>query len=398
MVISVTVLILLISTVTGALFSFSHLGHKSIKVDPIGQYITAQYQTREPFIVTSNFEFASLGATGVGTPSDPYVFENLEITDEGSCIQVENTTAHFVISNCKLESGNLHPTIRFYNVENGRVEQCEAIGGSSGLELVESQDCLIQENYFYDCWNGINLFSTFTSTIIENSIHNNHKGIVVYQSDSCLILNNLIYSNLERGVEIAYLSYNNTIYGNSIGWNDVQSAEEKNAFDSGVNNTFDDGASIGNFWSDYNESEIYAIAGIGGSIDQFAQLLKDEENPSVLGLMDIAIDVDSYGNTLTWTVYDMYPASYIVEENELQTVFAAWEGSEISYGLDYLQVGTHAITLILYDGAGNTVSDGVFVTVVSRVLGGIGTEFVMIASGITVACFVIIIFIIKRLS
>jgi len=397
-VVFVTVLVLLLSTVAGVMFSSNKTSSKFIRLGPIEQSINAEYQTSEPIIVSNNFEFVSLGASGVGTPSDPYTFENLHIADSSSCIQVQDTTAYFVILNCKLESGDSAPAILFSNVENGRVEQCEIKGGSSGIELINSEGCVIQENIIYDCWDGIYLYYTSTSTATDNTIHNNNKGIAFNQSNHSLILNNTIYANQRYGIEIAFYSYNNTIYGNSIGWNNIQGSLGENAFDSGMNTTFDNGASIGNSWSDYNESETYMIPGTGGSVDHFAQLLEDDVNPYVRALLDVAIDVDSVGNTLTWTVYDRYPSVYRIDQNEQQVVRATWEGREISYGLDHLQVGTHAITLILVDGAGNTVSDGVFVSVISFILGGIGTEFVMIASGITVACFVIIVIFIKRLT
>jgi hypothetical protein len=104
-----------------------HSGLKSITVSPIQVTTVAQYQTSEPLLITSNADFAVLGATGVGTPSDPYTFENLQISDTESGIQIQDTTAYFVISNCKLES-NEAPVVIFDNVENGRVEQCEITG------------------------------------------------------------------------------------------------------------------------------------------------------------------------------------------------------------------------------------------------------------------------------
>jgi len=397
-VVSIMLLVLLLSTAASILFPSNQSSFNFIKVDPKGEFTNAQYQDRDPFIISSNLDFVALGASGVGTPSDPYTFENLQIADPESCILIRNTTAYFVILNCYLESGNTDSTIIFENVENGRVEQCKIVGGSSGIELSNTQDCIIEENIIYDGWMGIFLHYTSTCTVINNRIHDNDKGIVFTQSDYCVILNNTIYSNQRHGIEIAFDSYNNSVYGNSIGWNDAGGFEDENAFDSGENNTFDDGVDIGNLWSDYNGSEIYVVPGGAGSTDQFAQLLEDTVNPGVLSLTDIAIDVDSIGNELTWTVYDLYPSYYVIEQDEQQIVRATWEGREVSYGLDHLQVGAHSITLILIDGAGNTASDGVFVTVISFILGGIGTEFVMFASGITVACFVIIVIFIKKVT
>lgn len=395
---SLLVSLLILSTAGSVLIASSHSGFKSIIVSPIRENTIAQYQRSEPLLVTSNADFALLGATGVGTPSDPYTFENLQISSNNTCIMVQNTNAYFVVSNCKLESGDSDPVVWFDNVENGRLEQCEITGGANGFHVSAARDCSAVENSFYGGWIGIRHYNTSNSLVIDNRIHNNQRGILLERAEYCDILNNSIYSNLQYGIEITSYSYNNSIYGNSIGWNDFPDRDERNAIDSGEDNSFDDGSSIGNFWSDFNESETYQIPGTGSSIDAFAQILEDDVGPIIVPLDDTAIDVDTSGNTLTWSVYDQFPESYVVQENEVETISTVWNEGEITFGLDHLRVGTHSITIVLYDGAGNNASDGVFVTVVSFILGGIGTELVLIASGITVASFVVVILLIKKLS
>jgi hypothetical protein len=120
--------------------------------------------------------------------------------------------------------------------------------------------------------------------------------------------------------------------------------------------------------------------------------------PILVPHYDTAIDVESVGNTLTWLAYDVFPWSYIIAENGQNTIVSVWVGGEITMGLDHLALGTWTITIIITDGAGNETSDEVFVSVVSFILGGIGTELVMIASGLTVASFVMIIILSKKLS
>ena len=394
----VLVSFLILSTIGSMMVASGHSGLKSFIVSPIRDTAIAQYQTSEPLYITSNADFALLGATGVGTPSDPYIFENLQISNNGISIIIQDTTAYFVISNCKLESGDSNSVILFNNVENGRVEQNEIIGGSSGLDLRGSRDCTVVDNSIYGSWNGITLRSTSNITVIDNRIHNNHRGILIELSNYSDILNNSIYSNGGYGIEITFFSHNNTIYGDSIGWNDVSGGDEVNAIDNGEDNSFDDGSSIGNFWSDFNESETYQIQGTGGSLDTFAQILEDTVDPIIVPLVDTAIDVETSGNTLTWLVYDQFPESYVIVENEVETISAIWTGGNITIELDHLDVGIYAMTIVVYDGAGNAASDEVLVSVVSFILGGIGTELVMIASGITVASFVIIVLLVKKLS
>lgn len=389
---SFLVAMLILSTVVSVLVASNNSSLKSIIINPTRENTLAQYQTSEPLLIESDADFALLGATGDGTLSDPFTFENLQISNTSSCILVSDTTAYFVISNCKLESVNAFPVIQFDNVENGQVEQCEVAGVAAGVDIMASSDCSVVESTFIACWDALMLRQSTRLLVFGNTIRSNQRGILFQQSNHCDILNNTIYANFDLGLQIDINSYNNTVLENSIGWNN------RNAFDAGVNNTFDDGSSIGNSWSDFNESETYQILGNGGSIDAYGQIWVDNVIPQVIPLSDIAIDVETVDNELTWVVYDQYLVSYEVQELEMTTTSGIWIEGDITYGLDHLRVGTHSITLLLYDAAGNEASDEILVTVMSFLLGGIGTELVMIASGITVACFVVIILLIKRLS
>ncbi len=389
---SVLVAMLILSTVVSVLVASNNPSLKSIIISPTRENTLTQYQTSEPILIENNADFELQGATGSGTLSDPFTFDNLEISSTNSCIRISDTTAHFVISNCKLETEDPFPVILFGNVENGHVEQCEITSLGGGLDIWQSQDCFVVENVFIGCWDAVTLRFSTRLLVLNNTIRSNQRGVLFQQSDHCDILNNTIYANIDTGILVDLNSYNNTAHGNLIGWN------FRNAFDAGANNTFDDGVSFGNSWSDFNESETYQIPGTGGSIDAYARLIEDDVHPVFSALQDTAVDVETIGNTLTWFTYDQYQASYTIRENLADVASEIWVGNYITYNLDHLTVGTHTITLMLYDGAGNLGADEVLVTVVSFLLGGIGTELVMIASGITVACFVIIILLIKRLS
>ncbi|MFW9805402.1 MAG: NosD domain-containing protein [Candidatus Thorarchaeota archaeon] len=389
----ILVVSILMLTGVGSVLHGDYANQKTISIHPLRQTALAQYNTHAPIVITSNADFAANDATGVGTRSDPYTFKNLRIVATETCIEVRDTTAFFVISNCKLQSGRADPVIWFQDLENGIVENSDVFGGSSGLELNQVIDCSATGNSFYGGYNGVLVFNSQNNTIIENEIHNNQRGVMLDWSDHSSIVNNSIYSNSGYGIEVAFYSSNNTIYGNSLGWN-----HDENAFDDGEDNNFDDGVSIGNLWSDYNSSESYQIPGLGGDIDDFANILIDTTAPVIVPQYDTAIDVESTGNTLTWLAGDQFPASYIVQENDAIATSGIWNGEAITIDLDHLIVGTYAITIIIHDGAGNTASDDVFVSVVSFLLGGLGTELVMLASGITVASFIIIIILIKKLS
>jgi parallel beta-helix repeat protein len=388
----------MLSTVGSLAATSSHSHLKSINITPIGTSSVAQYQTAEQIVIRSNSDFALFGATGVGTPSDPYRFENLAITANLTCIDVEGTTAHFVISNCKLESNGIFGGILFTDVENGRVENCEIINAANGVTIIDSLDIGVENTTIHSSDSGVYLDRVSNSTVIGCTTFYNYQGIVLERTDHCQIRDNTIYGNWQYGIEIALFSHNNSVYGNSIGWNDVTNEIRYNAIDTGEDNYFDDNVSVGNYWSDFNESESYVITGTANSRDSFAQLLEDNVTPIIVPLYDTVVDVDIRGNTLTWLAYDLFPWSYVIAENAQNRIFSVWLGGEITMSLDHLAVGIHTITITVTDGEGNFASDEILVSVVSFILGGIGTELVMIASGITVASFVIIVLLVKRLS
>jgi parallel beta-helix repeat protein len=388
-------LVLLISVNTSV--TLSPQDSKDIIATPIQNIMNSQVES-ESLTITNNADFALLGATGVGTRSDPYIINNLQISLSETCIWIQNTTAFFVISNCRFQTGISAPAVMLSNVENGRVENCEFMQGASGISLYNSIDCLIVDNSFYECWNGITLSFAANSSVIGNRIHNNHRGVLIEQSEFCEILNNSIYSNEQYGIEITLLSSNNTIYGNSIGWNDVFEEPQKNAVDGGVDNAFDDGTSIGNFWDDFNDSTPYTISGAGSSTDDFAQLLIDDVNPVLVPIDDTVIDVSTSRNSITWQTFDSFPASYIVKQDGILVARGVWDGEAVTYNLDYLKVGVFDLSISIYDGAGNAATDSILVSVVSFILGGMGTELVMLASGTTLVAFVVLVVLVKRMS
>lgn len=398
---SITALVtalLLASFVSDVFFIPNQTNMVSIQVTPIQHVVPAQYQRSEPISITSDSDFQSLGASGEGTLGNPYVFENLFINSTDSCVSITDTTSYFIIRNCKFETAITAIAILFNNVENGRVTGSQISGGATGVNFMDSQNCIVTETTIYGCWNAIYLERASSCYVYDCTIFRNQRGFFFDSTEFCSITNNTIYSNIMWGVEVTEQSYNNTLYGNRFGWNDASGGTESNAIDNGEDNSFDDGIDVGNSWSDHNDSTTYLVPGSSGSIDSFPNLLEDNTPPMIEQHIDAVIDIETSGNTLTWLALDAFPAIYEVRENDGTPTASTWNGGPITIGLDHLPIGTHSIVVVVYDGAGNAASDSIYVTVVSFVLGGIGTELVMFASGITVVSFVIIILLLKKLS
>ncbi|MHA1863987.1 MAG: right-handed parallel beta-helix repeat-containing protein [Candidatus Thorarchaeota archaeon] len=354
-------------------------------------------QTDSRIVISSNAELAEQSSAGVGIRNDPYIIEGKTI-NASTCVNIYDTTAFFVIR----DSEFIHDaseyvyggatSIRLLRVEHAIIENCHIRGGDIAIEIRESTDCSIIDTIVYDAYNGILLDSSNNSTIVNCSIFGNNVGVMIITSNFCSIIGSSIYSNNHQGVYVSVNSENNTIAGNSIGWNTLLNAQ-----DNGANTLFTDGVRFGNEWSDYNASEIYTIPGSGNSADTFATQLTDSLRPAITEVSDLIIEVYIDGNTITWFPSDRFHLRYQIFLNNFPVELGTWDGSAITFSLDGLAIGTHVCRINVIDGAGNIASDVVVVSVMSFILGGIGTELVMLASGVTVVIFLLIIIIIKKL-
>lgn len=120
-------------------------------------------------------------------------------------------------------------------------------------------DCIIYNNGYIGYQNAISLrFSNATSILNCKIYKNNGTGIEIMHSSHTFVYNNLITNNTAYGIQVASGSSDNRIYGNAIGWN-----HDGNAHDKGDDTAWDDGNSLGNWWSDYHsaDSEVYEVEG-----------------------------------------------------------------------------------------------------------------------------------------
>jgi len=353
-------------------------------------------QTDPRIDISSNAQLAEQSSAGVGTRSDPYIIEG-KIINASNCINIYDTTAFFIIRDSEFIHDTSEfaegaiPNIRFLQVEHGIIENCYIQGGDIAIEMRASANCSIIGSTVYDAYNGIVLDSSSSIVIVNCSIFGNNIGVVIFTSNFCNIITSSIYSNIQYGVYVTVFSENNTIAGNSIGWNFM------NAQDNGVDTLFTDGINIGNEWSDYNSSALYTVSGSANSNDTSATLLTDSIGPTINEIADLIIEVDINGNTITWLPSDRFHFRYQIFVNNYSMESGTWDGRAITFSLDGLDIGTQTILIHVTDGAGNIASDEVVVSVMSFILGGIGTELVMLASGVTVVIFLLVIIIIKKL-
>ena len=179
--------------------------------------------------------------------------------------------------------------------------------GEFGIEIAFSELCIASSNLIYKMnMDGIGFFAddhsrayhnrlygrssiyvggvssdSIGTQIVNNTLCGDGFGFWITSLDNGLILNNTILGT-SVGIDIVSSSSGNDIYGNIIGW-----SQNYNAEDDSEGNFWDDGVSVGNAWSDYNETELYYyIDGDTGGIDHFPELLVDNTapNPIISGI------------------------------------------------------------------------------------------------------------------
>ncbi len=146
----------------------------------------------------SNFDWCS----GAGTVGNPYVIENVTIDGQfsGSCIEIRNSNAHFVIRNCTLYHSwfdwffDPYAGIRLDYVTNG---------------------IIVNNNCSFNVFHGISLFYSDHNTISGNILNRNYNGLFVAWSANNDITGNIIENNIEYGIYLDWAE-SNTLSGNNM--------------------------------------------------------------------------------------------------------------------------------------------------------------------------------------
>lgn len=268
--------------------------------------VLAQTQ-HDPIEITSDADFVSLGFSGSGTPSEPYIIEDLAIDSLTGfpCISVEgNISSNYVIRSCEF-SGS---TSRYYsvvanaclylNAGSVTIESCSFTNCSIGIGIDEIDAVMIYDNSFQILAAGTGIYlggsigevyeNTITGPIMRPPYSAPSKGIDIMGSNYSIYDNEISY--VDTGIYVYYSLndiHNNTIHDCLIGasmavpssdnrfyYNYVY-ANQLNAHDDGTDNIWDDGVSAGNIWGDATEAP-YPIDGIADSVDRYPIIIEHE--------------------------------------------------------------------------------------------------------------------------
>jgi len=137
-----------------------------------------------------------------------------------------------------------------------------------GVLIEASNNATITDNTITDCnTSGIQLENSNNATITGNTLTNNTIGICLDASSGNTITYNSMSNSSDHDVKILTGST-----GNSIHHNNFNSDLNKQAYDDGSNNTWDNGVDTGNYYSGYYElygDDPREIDGSAGSVDNY---------------------------------------------------------------------------------------------------------------------------------
>jgi len=170
---------------------------------------------------------------------------------------------------------NSHKGISLKFSNNNRITDTTILGSTFGVFLEESINNLVSGNTIVASYSNIWISASHYNRICQNSVSDSSYAISIggYSHDN-LIATNLIRGAHEQGVSV-YDSNGNTIINNTIGLNNygiyfcrstgnvihhndiINNINQ--AFDHIGGNTYDNGyPSGGNYWSDYNGTDLYS--------------------------------------------------------------------------------------------------------------------------------------------
>ncbi len=240
-----------------------------------------------PIDINSNSDFVTLGFSGNGSSTNPYIIENLRIestAEYGSGIEIGVTNVYFIIRNCEISSAYLGIRIQ-NNVASGtaqiignKITSISADGGGIGC----SSETLIENNTISGFMQGIHLNEVNNCKIKGNNITQSYyQGINIRYSDYTEVTYNEIRNSNQHGVAIVGSSSNNNlIHHNSFINNSNEPTYRidgerfgditSQGYDEGSSNFwFDEDSKHGNWWGDYDGEGEYVLDGPSSASDKY---------------------------------------------------------------------------------------------------------------------------------
>ncbi|MBD3406330.1 MAG: hypothetical protein GF411_09490 [Candidatus Lokiarchaeota archaeon] len=206
------------------------------------------YTSHDPIVITCEQDFIDLGFSGAGINGDPYIIQNLEITNDSICINITDTRVYFEILDCVISapsSSSAHG-IFLDNVTHATIENCVVTSHENGIHITEAEGTILNNNTCSQNGNnGIHIYSSDNSIVTNNTAYQNgvdgiygqYSGFTQYVNNTAEdstkngftirsgygseIINNTVVDNSDIGIECKQSDYcvieNNTVLNNKYG-------------------------------------------------------------------------------------------------------------------------------------------------------------------------------------
>lgn len=313
--------------------NYNHLSNFSNNMEE--NLISLGYTPHVPIEIDSDSDFSSYGFPGAGSEVDPYIIEGYIITntteDIRCAISIIETTKHFVIRDCFIDSGTQHSGgfgIRILDASEGTVSVisntiinnylgvlisgCKSSTASNNLclenayamELSSSSQSTVNNNTCINGGDGIELSRSSDSIVFDNVCENNYGvGIEIYgTTENCHLYDNTLKENEYYGITLHIDSSKNIVYRNNFVDNNMGGTSQ--AEDGGKRNKWYNAATEeGNHWSDLGDECKYTIDGRSKSKDLYP-LSRAETcpNPKAGSTLSIVIPILTVAAILSFII------------------------------------------------------------------------------------------------
>ena len=317
-------------------------------------------------------EFSSIGIYGImlWPVADSRISDNLFVDclagvaaySADDCMITENQFMNLSVG-IDLCSGGDNLTVQsnsFINITGSAVLACSHLAGG---HLSESSTSAISvynrvlNNTFATCGTAFRNSFGMAALFANNTVEECEWGVDLSYCEGNQIVNNSIWRSVNYGIDIRDAQHN-TIYSNVIANSGIA-----NAYDSGRYNVWDNGAGLGNFWSDYDGTGVYNVPGndLSHSIDRWPERVGP---PFIWIQEEIETTREAGSLTIVWSSYDANPLSYEVMRNGTVIDSGAWNGSSVRYVVNDLELGVYNFTAIVRNANGESSSAYTLVSVV----------------------------------
>ena len=169
-----------------------------------------------PIAITGNDVFKTTAESeswdGDGSEGDPYIIEDFDFDlggTNGKCIDIQDTTVHFIIRDCTFTGASLMGGmgIRMYNVTNCEVSGNIMYDNYYATYLNADNATIVNNEVLSTVSVGFYLFGAENSIISENTIHGGQNGLVLDGLKHSEINNNTITDSAQLSMYLSSCEY-----------------------------------------------------------------------------------------------------------------------------------------------------------------------------------------------